>query len=100
MRHNVSPLLATVEMPIWTHDGPPPAPVWVAVEYPTGLPPYVPFWAKPIANLPTPYARRVEHNGRHFPKLRKGSLAKWAVNAWREAGEFLVGAFQPIKEAF
>ncbi len=99
MKHLAGPLLATAEMPLWTHDGPPPAPVWDATDYGTGLEPYVPFWAQPGARLPQPYARRVEHEARHFPKPGK-AFAKWARSAAREVGEFFVGAFQPVKEAW
>jgi hypothetical protein len=47
-----------------------------------------------------PYAYRVAHKPRHGMRVlaRRRPLA-FAVSILREAGEFLVGAFQPIRDA-
>lgn len=84
---------STLEMPVWTHDGPPPA---VGIEYGvyTSLGPFRPN-RLPVVR---PHAYRVEHKAKHQPRVR-GQFTKWAASVWREAGEFLVGAFQPIRDA-
>lgn len=96
-RHSVSAILPTLEMPVWVEDTDPPAalaPEWA--DYGTGLGPFKPNRLPPMGQV---YARRIEHAARHFPKPRKGSLAKWARSVAREVGDFFVGAFQPIREA-
>lgn len=92
--------LRTAEMPVWTNDGPPPSAIWEATDYGTGLEPYVPFWAKPAAAVRVPYAQRVQHEGKRRIKAAKGSMLRWAHSKAREAGDFLWGAFQPVKEAW
>lgn len=101
MKRSITTYYRTAEMPLWTgeEDAPEPiSPDWSLQQF-TVLPPYVPFWAKHSTSLPVPYARRVEHEARHTPRPVRGQLKKWAANVWREAGEFMVGAFQPIRDA-
>jgi hypothetical protein len=47
----------------------------------------------------TPYARRVEHRGRHAVRPVPGQFLRWTHSVLRDAGEFLNGALQPIREA-
>lgn len=85
----------TSEMAVWTGDEEPvtyaaPVPEWGTF---TDLGPFIP---KRGSNLPTPYAYRREYSGARRPKLRWGQIRKAAASALREAGDFLVGAFQPV----
>jgi hypothetical protein len=89
-------LADTAEMPAWTgeQDAPRAAYSWGVY---TELGEFVPRWH--VAGPAVTYAARRDHSARHTPKARWGQMRKWAVNVWREAGEFLVGAFQPIRNA-
>lgn len=87
-------LADTAEMPSWNNDGEAPTAVYTWQSY-TMLGPYVPAWSR----RPVPYAVRRDHEPRHGVRARWGSLRKWASNAARELGDFIVGAFQPIREA-
>lgn len=69
----------------------------VAQSY-TELGPYVHRKAM-RTSLPTPYAVRLSHVGRHGVRARRGHFLRWAHSVLREFGDFMVGAFQPIKEA-
>lgn len=93
MKRHINDYATTMEMPVWTDDGPPPA---VEIEYGiyTALGPFRPN-RLPVV---TPHAYRVQHRAAHRPRPR-GSFSKWAASVWRDAGEFLVGAFQPIRDA-
>ena len=82
----------TREMPVWVDETAPPADEWGVY---TDLGPFKPNRLPAV----TPFARRVEHAAAHAPRLRK-SFTKWAKSMAREAGDFLVGAFQPVKEAW
>jgi hypothetical protein len=42
----------------------------------------------------TPYARRVEHQGRHHVKAR-GSFGRWLHSMAREVGDILLSALSP-----
>jgi hypothetical protein len=88
-------LADTAEMPVWTDetDAPPATYLWGTY---TELGPFQPSWSN---NRFVPVAQRIAHQPRHNPKLRWGQIRKWAQEVWREAGEFLFGAFQPIKDA-
>lgn len=88
-------LADTAEMPIWTDERDAPTPFFIWGSY-TELGPFKPTWN---LNRSVPYAVRRDHTGRHTPKARWGQLRKWASNALRESGEFLVGAFAPIQRA-
>jgi hypothetical protein len=88
-------LVDTAEIPMWTSDDDAPRSSYAWGVY-TELGPFKPAWRNGSS---VPYARRVEHAARHEVKARWGSLRRWAVNVWREAGEFAVGAFQPIRDA-
>lgn len=45
-----------------------------------------------------PNAYRIEHKAKHSVTATR-DFRRWALSMLREAGEFLVGAFQPIREA-
>lgn len=95
MKHRYSVMEPTAEMQLWVGDEDPRlAPVaWGSY---TELGPFKPKARRRGAY----YAKRVEHAAKHFPRPQRGSLAKWAHSKAREIGEFWVGAFQPIREAF
>lgn len=88
-------LADTAAMPLWLGEQEAPQGLYTWASY-TELGPYVPAWSRPRA---VPYAVRRDHEGRHNVRARWGSLRKWAKNACRELGDFMVGAFQPIREA-
>lgn len=83
----------TQEMPVWTDESDAPGPEWGTY---TVLGPYTP--RRVSVALPVPYARRNAHKGSHYPRPGR-DLKRWASSMWRQAGEFLVGAFQPIRDA-
>lgn len=85
----------TAEMLLWTGDEEPRLAPVVWGTY-TSLGPFVPNHSKPVTVV---YASRVAHSGRHQVRARWGQLRRWAASAWREVGEFLIGAFQPIRDA-
>lgn len=89
-------LADTAAMPVWTGDEPAPDGKYEWASY-TALGPYVPAWSRGRA---VPYAVRRDHEGRHNVKARWGQLRKWARNMARELGDFMVGSFQPIREAW
>ena len=95
MRHRYAELEPTAEMEVWTGDE---EPVLLPVQWGTytELGPFKPNHSR---TLPVVYARRVEHSGRHHVRAEWGQLRRWARSVWREAGEFLVGAFIPIRDA-
>lgn len=84
----------TVEMPLWTGEEAAPDAPWGVY---TALGPFIPY-ANRVKQM-VPYAQRVEHVARHNLRLGWRNLRRVAVNVWRESGEFLVGAFQPIRDA-
>jgi hypothetical protein len=89
-------LADTAAMPIWTGEEPAPDGQYEWGSY-TELGPFSPRW-RTIGPAVT-YAARRDHKPRHTPKVRWGQIRKYVATVWREAGEFLVGAFQPIKGA-
>lgn len=89
-------LAPTVEMQIWTGEERPQLKEPNYQAY-TSLGAFVPYHRP--SSLPVPYAVRVEYRGRRQAKPRKGQIVKWARSFAREAGEFFVGAFQPVREA-
>lgn len=86
-------LVDTAEMPVWTGDEEPEAALYTWGSY-TELGPFQPTWAR--RSLPTPYARRVEHSGRHNAKLRWGKARHWIASKAREIANALVGDFMPV----
>lgn len=100
MRHRVSTVLTTLEMPLWTSEETAPRELYPEPVAYTVLGPYVPYSQRVAARSMVPYARRVEHSARHGVRRAKGQILRWAHSKAREIGEFWVGAFQPIKEAF
>lgn len=89
-------LVDTAEMPVWTGERDAPMARYTWGEY-TSLGPFKPQWR--VAGPSATYAARRDHQGRHNVKARWGSLRRWARNVARELGDFMVGAFQPIREA-
>ena len=89
-------LADTAEMPTWTKDVAAPEGFYTWGQY-TELGPFRPTWDRHAH--PVPLAYRIEHEARHNVKARWGHLRRFAANAWRETGEFLFGAFQPIRDA-
>jgi len=86
-------LVDTAEMPAWTGDEDAPMARYGWGVY-TELGAFKPRWR--TAGPAVTYAARRDHEGRHNPKARWGSLRKWAVNVWRNLGDSMVGAFQPV----
>lgn len=83
-------LADTASMPVWNSEADAPNGFYVWGTY-TALGPYRPNWDAQVS-----YEDRQQHTGRHNVKARWGSLRKWARNAARELGDFMVGAFAPI----
>lgn len=86
-------LVDTAEMPAWTTDAPAPRGRYPWGTY-TELGPFVPNWSAPVTVL-----ARIQHQGRHNPRLRWGQLRKFARNALRKTGEAVFGAFVPVLDA-
>jgi hypothetical protein len=84
----------TAEMPAWTTEAPAPTGRYPWGTY-TDLGPFKPNWGNEFV----PVLQRIQHQGRHQPKLRWGQIRKWASNAVREARELLFGAFAPVLDA-
>jgi hypothetical protein len=95
-RHRYSVLEPTAEMALWVGDEEPRLAQRAPIVY-TSLGEFVPKRRNPIGQV---YARRIEHVAKHLPRPKRGSFTKWAHSVLRDAGEFLVGAFQPVKEAW
>lgn len=87
-------LVDTAEMPAWTSEADPPRGAYPWGSY-TELGPFKPNWGNEFV----PVGKRIQHQGRHHPRLRWGQLRKWASNAARETREALFGAFTYVADA-